>query len=593
NLGATQERLTETRFAQPALFVVEYALARLWMKWGIRPTAMLGHSVGEYVAATLAGVFGIEDALAIIAERGRLVQQSPRGAMLAVALCEAEIHAKLDGELDIAAVNDSDSCVVSGPIDAIEDVEQKLRAERVACQRLRTSHAFHSSTMDALLNDFGRYVASKPAAAPNIPYILNVNGEWADPMVAPTPAYWVRHLRGAVRFTDGLRLVLQQGPAILMEVGPGQTLSRLARRHTSITADHIVLASQPEAGSPLSGWEFLLKSLGELWLYGAKVDWEGFHDPEKPRRVRLPSYPFERRSHWIEKRKIAAEPELQASRGRLDIADWCLVPYWKPTPIPIPAVPNSSPGASLLFADSCGLAQTVAEHLRATGERCATVEAGERFQQVDADHYRIDPRRPENYVRLLRKLLDSGLFPERILHLWNVTDLDLQEFSLERFERAQCYALHSLLYLAQAIGHAFTGEEIRIAVISSAMQTVMGGDGLYPEKATIAGVCRVIPQEYANISCRSIDVVFKVGDGLDRLATAVIEEARSPAKETAVAYRRGLRWVQAYQRMHLPSHENAPVLRTSGCYLITGGLGGIGLTLASYVARSLRRKWSS
>ena len=253
NESQAQEWLNETVRAQPSLFIVEYALARLWMKWGIRPAAMLGHSIGEYVAACLAGVFSLEDALSIIAERGRLVQQMPPGAMLAISLPEPEASGFLEGGLDIAAVNDPSSCVVSGSAEAIADLEHRLQCEHISCQRLSTAHAFHSRMMDPMLPAFGDYVSSKTSSPSNIPYVLNVTAQWAD-MRQPQPtAYWQQHLRRAVRFGAGLEQIYQNSPAILLEVGPGETLHKncaaaskpnFAARCTRV----------PTAGGQCCGW---------------------------------------------------------------------------------------------------------------------------------------------------------------------------------------------------------------------------------------------------------------------------------------------------------------------------------------------------
>ena len=220
------------------------SLAKLWIEWGFRPQVMIGHSIGEYVAACLAGVFSLEDGLALVAERGRLMQSLPTGAMLSVPLSEPDLLANFGIELDIAAINDHNSCVVSGCESAIEGFQRRLMERGIEGRRLHTSHAFHSCMMEPILDTFFGIVSSLNLHQPNIPYISNVSGDWIRPEEAMDARYWVRHLRQTVRFADGIGRVLLENPkCALLEVGPGQTLATFARRHPSKSADTTVLNS--------------------------------------------------------------------------------------------------------------------------------------------------------------------------------------------------------------------------------------------------------------------------------------------------------------------------------------------------------------
>jgi amino acid adenylation domain-containing protein len=295
---AAEELLVQTRLTQPALFVIEYALAKLWMSWGVHPRAMIGHSVGEYVAACLAGVFTLEEALALVAGRGRLVQALPVGAMLAVRLPEDKLRSLLPDDLSLAAVNSISLSVVSGPFDAIDKFETQLKAQGVAARRLQTSHAFHSAMMEPALEPLTALLAKVRFQNPTIPYLSNVTGRWITAGEATDPAYWARHLRQAVRFADGVGELLQEPENILLEVGPGQTLTGLANQHPAKTAGHAIVSSFSSAREPEAAG--LLGALGKLWLAGASVDWAGFYQNEKRSRVTLPTYPFERKRFWIE-----------------------------------------------------------------------------------------------------------------------------------------------------------------------------------------------------------------------------------------------------------------------------------------------------
>ncbi len=296
----TQEQLEQTQFTQPALFIVEYALARLWMSLGVQPDAMLGHSVGEYVAATLAGVFTLEDALRVVAKRGALIQELERGAMIAVPLPESDVLPLLGERLSIAGVNTPSLCTVSGPTGDIEALERTLA---VATRRLHTSHAFHSSMMDGILETFRQEVARVALHPPQIPFVSNVTGTWITAAQACDPDYWTMHVRQTVRFSDGVKTLLEDAQRIFLEVGPGQTLTSFVRQHGRRT----VIASMRHPQEEATGVATFLGAIGDAWVAGVDIEWEALHRPHERGRVPLPTYPFERVRHWIEPNREGKE----------------------------------------------------------------------------------------------------------------------------------------------------------------------------------------------------------------------------------------------------------------------------------------------
>jgi acyl transferase domain-containing protein/uncharacterized coiled-coil protein SlyX len=322
---ANDAELQQTAVAQPALFAVEYSLARLWMSWGIRPAAMIGHSIGEYVAACLAGVFSLPDALKIVATRGRLMQSMPPGVMLAVPLPEDEVQPLAEGLMEIAAVNSQAMSIVSGSVAAAEEFEARLNERNLICQRLYTSHAFHSSMMEPMLKPFQQTLESIRLNPPQIPFISNLTGDWIDAHDAVRPAYWCDHLRNAVRFSAGLKTLLAESPFILLEVGPGRVLTGLARQ-TGAVPQPRCHTSLPHATETVDDQQFLLATLGELWLSGATVDWPSYYRNERRRRIPLPTYPFQRQRYWIEPYK--PEQAVTTRSGELPT-----VPQASPEPI--------------------------------------------------------------------------------------------------------------------------------------------------------------------------------------------------------------------------------------------------------------------
>jgi acyl transferase domain-containing protein/thioesterase domain-containing protein len=296
----SEQQLNQTVITQSALFVIEYALAKLWMAWGIFPESMIGHSIGEYVAACLAGVFSLEDALSLVATRGKMMQQLPHGAMLAVSLSEQEVQPFLGKKLSLAAINGPSRCVVSGFTKIVEALQNQLTEQGVENRRLHTSHAFHSEMMTPILTSFIERVQKVRLNPQQIPYLSNVTGTWITTEDATNPNYWAKHLQQTVHFADGLQHLLEKPARILLEMGPGRTLSTLAEQHPNKVAEQVILSSLRHPQDSQSDVAFLLNTLGKLWLAGGQVDWSGFYAYERCHRLPLPTYPFERQRYWIE-----------------------------------------------------------------------------------------------------------------------------------------------------------------------------------------------------------------------------------------------------------------------------------------------------
>ncbi|MFL6234245.1 MAG: SDR family NAD(P)-dependent oxidoreductase [Thermoanaerobaculia bacterium] len=556
-------RLERTALAQPALFVVEHALARLWMGWGVRPRAMLGHSLGEYVAACLAGVFSLEDALALVAERGRLMQSLPAGAMLAVPLPEAEVAPLLGPGLSLAAVNGPARAVVSGPEPEIAGLEAELARRGTPGRRLHTSHAFHSGMMDPILAPFTERVRAVHRSAPELPFVSNLTGAWITAGEAVDPAYWARHLRGAVRFHDGLRALAADSGAVLLEVGPGQTLSAFARQ--ALPADRPLARSLPHPKETQTAGEFLLGAVGQLWLAGVEIDWRALHAGERRHRVELPTYPFERQRYWVDRRTAPAGGDT-AANVRQEISDWFYVPTW--VPAAAPAEPSGDGVRRwLLLADDGGIAEAMARRLEERGDAVAVLVPG---------------KRPgEGYGELLARLRSAwGVPPDRVVHLQGCGDGAPETDG----------GFLSLLELVQELGRQPSSLGAELRVVTTGLQAVGRGETVtHPERATLLGPVRTLPLEHPEIGCAAIDV--DPGGDPEDLAELLIAEAAVPAADPVIALRSGERWVERLSPVPLgPADSRRLPWRERGVYLITGGLGGLGLVLAEELARSFRAR---
>jgi natural product biosynthesis luciferase-like monooxygenase protein len=318
NYLKANEQLRQTLFTQVTLFVTEYALAKMWISWGVRPAAMIGHSLGEYVAACIAEVLSLPDALSLVVARGKLMQQLPEGAMLAVLLPEAKVLPLLGHTLSLAAVNGPSSCVVAGAIEELTLLENSLSSQKVPCRRLEVSRAFHSQIMEQIVDEFAREVKRVKLSPPKIPYLSNLTGAWIEPKEATDPLYWSRHLRHTVRFSEGVSELIKDQRSVFLEVGPGETLCSTARQHIDKDSRQLVLPSLRQQRQPASDAASMLETLGHLWLVSAYDNWEEFYANDSRRRLPLPSYPFERERFWVENKRGRYVPGPEESAPKMD-----------------------------------------------------------------------------------------------------------------------------------------------------------------------------------------------------------------------------------------------------------------------------------
>jgi acyl transferase domain-containing protein len=585
-------RLRATALAQPALFAVEYALAQLWSSWGVRPHALVGHSVGELVAACLAGVFSLEDALELVAERGRLMQQSPDGVMLAVHAPEHELAPLLELGLSLAAVNTHKLCTLSGPPDAVAAAEGALDRRRIPHTRLHTSHAFHSSMIEPAVAPFAELVARVGCSEPQIPYLSNVTGSWATAELATDPDYWGRQLRETVRFAACLDEVAAAGPAVLVEVGPGATLAAIARDHLETDRARRVVASLPGPHDGRSSLETALEALGSVWTAGVTVDWDGFSANERRRRVPLPTYPFARERYWVDAH--AGDTRSPSLAKAADVADWFWLPTWARSDHPATPSMSNDEGWRIVFCDNAGIGDALVSRLAASGASVVTVVPGDRFSERQDGSFTVRPATREDYAALLAALRATQRTPHTIIHLWSLTP-DEQHLAPPPppvyFDELQALGFLSLVHLAGAVAEVCPEAELRVLVVSNGLHDLSGAERSTPEKTTLLGPCKVWPQEQPHVSCRSVDVSLPPphSPAEDALVERLLAEAAAPIADTVVAYRGARRWTQSFAPYPL-ARPDPPRWRRGGVHLIVGGLGGVGLLVAEHLARTAQAK---
>ena len=567
--GSHAAVLRRSEWAQPALFVIEYALAQLLLSWGIRPAAMLGHSVGEYTAACIAGVFRLENALPLIATRGRLIQGTMPGAMLAVALSEEELRPRLGNSIDLVAVTTPSACVVSGSPGDINRFRRRCEDDGLYVRAVDGDCAAHSPAMEPIMEPLRQAVAAAAPSAPSIPYVSNVTADWIGEAAAD-PQYWARHIRAPVRLSESIARLAREHPnACFVEVGPGRTLTAPLLRHPARNPAQPVLATLRASDETIEDDRFLLTSVGRLWAAGVPFDERALYAGEKRRRIPLPTYPFERERYLVEP---AGRPALPAAPKRQP-ANWLATPSWQRSVAPVlPQDGGLAQRRWLVFADQGGRADRILRRLRERGvEPVIVVTGGEFIKTVGG--FVIRPQYRADYDALLARLPEAT--PDAILHLWSCDEAGGLDEALDR-------GLYSLLYLAQALQERPAGA-CRIVVVTRAAHLVTGEEQVAPAAAAVLGPVRVVPQEIEQISCMQIDIADHGPDPSE----AILAEVMSAPDETVVAYRNGFRWMRGFAPV--PNGTAAAVpLRDGGTYLITGGLGSLGLEFAEALAGSAR-----
>nr|AJY78092.1 polyketide synthase [Myxococcus virescens] len=585
--------LYETRLAQPSLFVVEHALARLWMHWGVRPDGMIGYSLGELVAACLAGVLSFEDAIRLVAKRAELISPLPQGASLAVMLSEAQLRPIVESAgCAMLAVNSPGFCVATGPVDAVDGLEATLATRGITSQRVRTGHAFHSFMMEPVRQPLTEFAAQLTLRPPQIPYVSNVTGTWLREQEATDPGYWAEHLCKTVRFSEGLRALAAHSAPILMELGPGRSLSTLVHQH-GLDVRH-VLASLPSQYEEHADDFVTLEALGQLWMLGASIDWRRFHEHEQRQPLGLPTYPFQRQRYWrsawgggapefgappAQPQAEAERPQAQGAPSKLPFAQWFHAPLWKQAPR-LPPGRGDAASRVLVFLPVSRFGQSVVQELRRRGMQPITVEAGDGFARLGDSAFGLSPTEEDHYEQLLEAL---GGPPGQVLHIASTGRTGSRQ---ERAEATWRHGFQPLVLLARALGRR-ARSTVRLVVATDSQYAVSGTERLLPESALLAGPCRVIPLEYFNLRCHQVDVSL---GGLEasqwaQHAACLVDELSGDTDEPVVAYRGGQRFVQHFERLTLTAPPQ-PLFRPEGVYLVTGGLGGLGLAIAAEIAKT-------
>lgn len=580
-----QADLNQTQYTQPALFAFEYALAELWQAWGVKPAAVLGHSIGEYVAACVAGVFSLEDGLKLIAQRGKLMQSLPAtGAMAAVFADEATVAdaiAPFSATVSLATLNGPENTVIAGVKEDVQTVLAQLGEDGIRSKLLEVSHAFHSPLMDPILNLFEHTARRIPSHPAQLPLVSNVTGQFLAPGEVLDGAYWRRQAREPVRFGDAIASLHQAGYTLFLEIGPHPVLTGMGKRCVSDPA----LQWLPSLRKGIDVWETLLTSLGQFYCQGVKVNWAGFDQPYRRRKVSLPTYPFQRQRYWIDlptftvpatSKVIAAEvpPSTQAAFYQLT---WQACPLSKVT--------NSSADRWLVFSDKSELGDALIAQIQATGRQTVQVVPGEGFKVLSPVLYQVSPTCQEDFQTLFQTLCANPEVPwAGIIYVGASESWASSQDHLDQ-PYVPCLSVLALLKgLAATNWHPLP----RLWLITQNAQTVQvetdhaGTNAPNPIQATLWGLGRTLRLEHPELWGGLVDV--DAASETASLADALFTHLLTSQGEDEAAFREGQRYVGRLKTVTLLQVDNpSPSIRSDATYLITGGTGALGLTVARWL----------
>ncbi len=612
---------TRRSAAYPAVVATEYALATLLLARGVRPTGLLGHSLGEYAAACLADVFSLEDVLPLVAERERLIA-SMGGLTLSVQLDAQQCAARyLSGQLSLTAINAPTFCVVSGPADEIAQLEVRLTADEVQHQRLRTPGAVHSALLDPVLDELATALGKVDLREPQLPFVSSLTGTWITNEQATDPTYWVRQSRMTVQFAEGLTQLYATAQPVLLEVGPSHGLAKLAQ--LQLGPDTIALPVMRHGYASDDDQQFFYRAIARLWTQGVPVDWASATE-QAEWRVSLPGYPFERKRFWVDAPtprprqddpagtlpRFLAESQGSTPADVTPMVDSSL--DHDRAALPLPRIASHSDSHSdvaepasagllhgvswrrcvdvmrldpdmvvarrwIILSDRSALAQEFTEALSHYGAEPTVVVPGAEFRRVDAVSFVLAPERKEHYKLLLDAVGRTGALL-CIVDFWAclATTADGPDFA-------------STVGIAH--GASRGAEDIELCVVTCGAFDITGGERLIPRSACAVAASRTLALELPQISAKIVDFdpAEAEGAGRTQLVRGLLADFTHRGGVDLVGHRVGHRWLQHFEPLAAKDLPE-PLLRQGGVYVLTGGLGGLGLRTAEYLAREYRAR---
>ncbi len=588
NATEGRSRLGDINVVQPVLFAIEVALATLWRSWGVEPDAVIGHSMGEIAAARVAGILSLEDAVKVICRRSRLLRRvSGKGAMALVELgrrATEEALAGYEDRLSVAVSNGPQSTVISGDPAALDEVLAVLERREVFCRRVKVDVASHSPQMDPLQGELHAMLRNIRPRLARLAMRSTVTAETVGG-VELDAAYWVKNLREPVLFLDATQRLIDEGHTVFLEMSPHPVLVPSIEENLQEKGKHGAAIASLRRNTDER--RSMLEAAGALYTRGHALDWKRIY-PAGSRSVRLPAYPWQRERHWLSGVVLAerSSPQLATPSPTTSIERrpdethdrWLWELQWRPRERGAPAI-SASKGAWLVLCDRGGVGEAVALRLRASGATCVRAVLGEAFRAVEPDLWEIDPADPESYRSLLRDAFRDRAPCSGVVHLFGIDASSSPKMTAESLAQAQILGSESALLLAQTVLRANFDDAPPLWLVTRGA-VIVGGD----MKSSIAhaplwGLGRALQSEHPELACRIVDL-----DLGHASAEALCAELLGAEREDQIALRTRGRSVARLAPRTADTARAAPArLRADASYLVTGGLGGLGLALAGWM----------
>lgn len=578
--------INNTKNTQPLLFIFEYALSKLINSWGIEPTAMIGHSIGECVAACISGVISLEDALTMIYYRGKLMSELPEGKMLGVNISETNILPYLTDAISIAAINSPNQIVLSGDNKSIEDIKVRLEEKNIHSKFLHTSHAFHSCMMNGMMAEFEKHLSEITFNKPEVSFISNLTGVFVNNDEVNNSDYWLKHIRQTVNFKHGIETLLKNDDeSVFIEVGPGNTLISLVNQIKKESSDCVSLSLVKHPKKNIDDETFLANNIGKLWQLGIDINWEKYYDDFVSSKLSLPVYQFEKKKYDFNSlnQTLSNLSNNNESIRNDNIDSWAYAPTWKQSIKEFNTNTNFENETWLVFKSNNPISRELL-NLNTGAVQYIEIEAGNKFEKISSTNYIVKPDNQEDYYNLFLNLKNDEINPKKIVHLWTISNENTKVLNTEKIANFAKLGLLSLTNIAKSIDEIGITDMVEIDVITNNIFEVIGNELLYPEKTTMLGAIDLIPQEYGNINCRCIDIDLNENNTID--FKLVFKELNSNIEEPVCAIRGKYKWVKEFTNINFQEtarSENNFIVDKK--YVVIGGLSGIALELLCHISK--------
>ncbi|MEQ6123370.1 SDR family NAD(P)-dependent oxidoreductase [Pseudotenacibaculum sp. MALMAid0570] len=582
----SKKEIDDTYITQPAIFMISYALANTLQNYGIKPDKLIGHSVGEYVAAAVSGIMSLEDALKAVAVRGKLVFDLPQGSMLAVLMSEKELLKILPKELCVAVINSPELVVVSGETEHIESFAKKLKEDRVFNKLLPTSHAFHSTMMEPCLEEFSEFFKSVTLNIPKIPVISTVTGKLMTDEQAQDRDYWINHVIDPVRFGDAADQILVNESAVFFECGPGQSLESAIKRRLNKEMKHAVISTLNEKSDAVISMD---NAIGKLWMEDIPVDFEARFNSSEYEKMPFPLLPFNRKSYLVDFSSNTSNVSTGENEKTPIVEDWYYTATWKKTSAIdfLPKIEKEEVTTSekwIVFVQG-ELSKSIVKNLQEQGKDYYTVHQGKAYDQ-DGSTFVIDVTNKEDYERVFEAVKEEDT-TLKVIYSWSFDDDEKNELSLENAQENLNSNFYNLLYLQKGILSNNITENVRLVSLINDGFDVIGSGIAKPEKTLVVGPTKVLYKEHLGISTQLINITSVKSNLEPKLATQIIKEVNAETDENIISYSGLHRWTQTFEQIKIPN-DPSKLIKDNGVYIITGGSGGIGRVLSELIAKRVK-----